>query len=99
MTAGLRLLSQALTLGARMTHTSGPTARADRPWQQGATTAQLLYHPVTVYDLFLAYRVHKRAALNISLQNLTDRYYLDPLAQSYMPAPGRTLRVGLQAWF
>ncbi|CCN18865.1 TonB-dependent receptor [Bordetella bronchiseptica] len=99
VTAGLRLLNQALTLGARMTHTSGPTARADRPWQQGATTKQLFYHPVTVYDLFLAYRVHKRAALNISLQNLTDRYYLDPLAQSYMPAPGRTLRVGLQAWF
>lgn len=99
MTAGLRLLSQALTLGARMTHTSGPTAKADRPWQQGPTTTQLLYHPVTVYDLFLAYRLHKRATLNVSVQNLTDRYYLDPLAQSYMPAPGRTLRVGLQAWF
>jgi len=27
--------------------------------------------------------------------NLADRYYLDPMSRSYMPAPGRTLRIGL----
>ena len=38
LTAGLRFFDQALTLGGRMTYTSGPTATADKPWQVGATT-------------------------------------------------------------
>ncbi|MCP2052010.1 UNVERIFIED_ORG: outer membrane receptor protein involved in Fe transport [Pseudomonas fluorescens] len=50
-------------------------------------------------DLFLNYKLQEDASLNVSLQNVTDRYYLDPLAQSFMPAPGRTLRVGVQAKF
>lgn len=52
-----------------------------------------------LFDLFLKYKLFEHTELNASLQNLTDRYYLDPLAQSFMPSPGRTLRVGMQAKF
>ncbi|WP_308463286.1 TonB-dependent receptor [Pseudomonas aeruginosa] len=99
LTAGLRFFDQALTLGGRMTYTSGPTATADKPWQVGATTPQIEYRSVQLFDLFLKYKLFEHTELNASLQNLTDRYYLDPLAQSFMPAPGRTLRVGMQAKF
>lgn len=99
LTAGLRFFNQALTLGGRMTYTSGPTATADKPWQVGATTPQIEYRSVQLFDLFLKYKLFDHTELNASLQNLTDRYYLDPLAQSFMPAPGRTLRVGMQAKF
>ena len=58
-----------------------------------------MYRAVTLYDLFLTYKVLEHAELNLSVQNLTDRYYLDPLAQSFMPAPGRTWRLGVQARF
>ncbi|GEM_PF-4851890 len=37
--------------------------------------------------------------VSLSVQNLTNRYYLDPLAQSFMPAPGRTVRIGMQTRF
>ncbi|WP_265532876.1 TonB-dependent receptor [Pseudomonas saponiphila] len=99
LTTGLRFFDQSLTLGTRITYTSGPTVTADKPWQTGATTPQLNYREVALVDLFLNYKLKEDASLNVSLQNLTDRYYLDPLAQSFMPAPGRTLRVGMQAKF
>ncbi|WP_041652608.1 TonB-dependent receptor [Achromobacter xylosoxidans] len=99
LTTGLRFFNETLTVGGRMTYTSGPTAKADKPWQTGATTPQLVYHQVTLFDLFLNYKLREHTVVNVSLQNLTDRYYLDPLAMSFMPAPGRTLRVGLQTRF
>ena len=99
LTTGMRFFDQSLTLGTRISYSSSPTVTADKPWQTGATTQQLVYGEVTLVDLFLNYKLKDHTQLNVSLQNLTDRYYLDPLAQSFMPAPGRTLRVGLQTTF
>ena len=59
----------------------------------------MVYREVALVDLFLNYKVQDHTQLNVSLQNLTDRYYLDPLAQSFMPAPGRTMRVSMQTKF
>ncbi|WP_430443315.1 MAG: TonB-dependent receptor domain-containing protein [Pseudomonas piscis] len=99
LTTGMRFFDQSLTLGTRVTYTSGPTVTADKPWQVGATTKQMNYREVALVDLFLNYKLKDEASLHVALQNLTDRYYLDPLALSFMPAPGRTLRVGMQAKF
>lgn len=99
LTAGLRFFNETLTLGGRMAYTSGPTVKADQPWQETPTTKQLVYHPVTLFDLFMTYRLRERVMVSLSVQNLTNRYYLDPLAQSFMPAPGRTVRIGMQTRF
>lgn len=99
LVTGLRFFNEALTVGGRMTYTSGPTAKADQPWQTGATTPQLEYLRVTLFDLFVNYRLRDRLDVNLAVQNLTDRFYLDPLAQSFMPAPGRTVFLGMQAKF
>ncbi|CAI8805945.1 TonB-dependent receptor domain-containing protein [Pseudomonas chlororaphis] len=99
LTSGLRFFDQSLTVGGRATYTSGPTVKADENWQTGATTPQLVYREVALFDLFLNYKLKEHTQLSVSLQNLTDRYYLDPLAQSFMPAPGRTLRVGVLTKF
>lgn len=96
---GVRLLDETLVLGGRMVYSSGPTETLDKPWQTGATTPQIEYRSVSVFDLFLSYKLFESTELRASLQNLTDRYYLDPLAQSMMPAPGRTMRLGVQAKF
>ncbi|WP_198027481.1 TonB-dependent receptor [Aquamicrobium defluvii] len=47
----------------------------------------------------MSYRLREDTILNASVHNITDRYYPDPLAQSYMPAPGRTFRAGLTLRF
>ncbi|MCF5104375.1 TonB-dependent receptor, partial [Pseudomonas proteolytica] len=99
LTSGLRFFGQTLTVGGRLTYTSGPTVTADKSWQTGATTPQLVYREVALVDLFLNYKWQDHTNLNVSLDNLTNRYYLDPLAQSFMPAPGRTLRMGLVTKF
>ncbi|NNA69245.1 TonB-dependent receptor [Pseudomonas gessardii] len=99
LTTGLRFFDQTLTVGGRLTYTSGPTVTADKLWQTGATTPQLVYREVALFDLFLNYKWQDHTQVNVSLQNLTDRYYLDPLAQSFMPAPGRTLRMGVVTKF
>jgi outer membrane receptor for monomeric catechols len=44
---------------------------------------------VAVYDAFLSYKVHDNLIVSAALHNITDRYYLDLLAQSMMPAPVR----------
>ncbi|MBB6464574.1 outer membrane receptor protein involved in Fe transport [Aminobacter lissarensis] len=56
---------------------------------------QLFYRPVRVVDAFASYKLRDDAVVNVSVENLTNRYYLDPLAQSFMPAPGRTFRASL----
>jgi len=98
-TLGGRLFDDKLVIGSRLTHTSGPTAEMKQEWQVSATTPQLYYHPVTLVDAFASYQFNDHAQLNASITNLTDRYYLDPLAQSFMPAPGRTFRLGFASQF
>ncbi|WHS30520.1 TonB-dependent receptor [Brucella sp. NM4] len=99
LTLGSRFFEEKLILGGRMTYTSGPTEEITEPWQTGATTPQLVYQPVAIFDAFMSYKLRDDAILNASVQNITDRYYLDALAQSFMPAPGRTYRAGLTVKF
>lgn len=99
LSVGTRLLDERLTLGGRMSYTSGPTETLDQPWNKGRTADQLEYKAVTIVDAFMSYEIRENAVFNASVSNLTDRYYLDPLAQSYMPAPGRTFRAGLTMKF
>ena len=99
LTAGTRLLGRKLTLGGRVTHTDGPIATMDKPYHKVVTTYQKHYKKVTTVDLFSEYKIGKNASLNFGVTNLTNRYYLDPLAQSYIPAPGRNWTIGFEAKF
>ena len=96
LTLGTRLLDQRLVLGGRYTYSAAAMNTLNKPWQTGATTPQMKYQSVGIIDLFADYKINQHAALNFSLQNLANRYYLDPLALSYMPAPGRTISLGFK---
>jgi len=92
-------LEEKLVVGTRVTHTTGPTEKITQECQVFATTPQIYDHPVTLLDAFLSYQFNEHASLNVSMTNITDRYYLDPLAQSFMAAPGRTSRLGFITQF
>lgn len=47
-------------------------------------------------DAYLSYKIDKDLTINFSGHNLTNQYYIDPLTRSFMPAPGRTFRIGFQ---
>ncbi len=99
-TLGARLLQQDLTLGTRIVRNSAPLHRLDQPWNTNAYTTLQQYYPATlIVDLFASYKLRKNTQLNVAVDNLGDRYYLDPLALSPMPAPGRSLRVDLSLTF
>lgn len=95
LTAGTRLFDQRLILGGRMVRNSGPISKLDKAWNVGLSAIQQLYHPASVYDLFATVKVGERITLDANLDNVGDKYYLDPLSLAVVPAPGRTFRLAL----
>ena len=55
--------------------------------------------PTAVVDAYLRYRINKNITAELVGTNLTNRYYMDPFSRSFMPAPGRTIRVGITGKF
>ena len=46
-----------------------------------------------------SYRMSDRVSVDFSLDNVTDRYYLDALSLGLIPAPGRTARLAVTLQF
>ena len=55
--------------------------------------------PTAVVDAYLRYRINKNITAELVGTNLTNRYYMDPFSRSFMPAPGRTVRIGITGKF
>ncbi|MDP8032826.1 TonB-dependent receptor [Pasteurella atlantica] len=59
----------------------------------------MYWQPVLTVDAYAKYKYSKNVTLEFVGTNLTDRYYLDPMTRSMIPAPGRTFKLGLTASF
>ncbi|MDW5418346.1 TonB-dependent receptor [Iodobacter sp. CM08] len=97
-TFGARLMDQKLTMGLRASYVSGPlnTQEKDAPWQDYSGTAvQIKTLPYSLVDLFASYKINADTRVDMTIDNATDRYYLDPLSLSLMPGPGRTVRLSM----
>lgn len=95
LTLGSRLFDERLTFGTRVVHNAGPISKLDKDWNVGLSAIQQLYRPTTLVDLFASWSFNDQLSVEAGVDNLTDRYYLDPLALGVMPAPGRTARLAL----
>jgi hemoglobin/transferrin/lactoferrin receptor protein len=93
-TGGLRFFDNALVLGTRLTFV-GERAGPD----PGGFIPSAVWPATTLVDLFASYQLNDTWKFNASAANLTDRYYLEPLTVSSIAAPGRTIRLGLEARF
>lgn len=106
---GGRFMNERLELGTRLHYHSKPINNGGYAKTYGdsiswsVTTMQynvpLEWKPVTTVDAYLNYKIGKDITATVAGTNLTNRYYLDPLTRTLMPAPGRALRVGLKAKF
>ncbi|WP_313460825.1 TonB-dependent receptor [Stenotrophomonas sp.] len=94
-TLGSRLFDERLSFGTRVVHNAGPISKLDKEWNVGLSAIQQLYQPATIVDVFASWQASQKLALDFNVDNLTDRYYLDPLALGVMPAPGRVMRLAL----
>ncbi len=99
-TLGTRLLGNKLTLGARGTFMGkrNATPEFNDDTAQGMN-AVVAWHSYTLWDLFASYRATDRVRLDFSIDNVTDRYYLDALSLGLVPAPGRTARLSVSVQF
>ncbi|WP_312787182.1 TonB-dependent receptor [Stenotrophomonas indicatrix] len=95
LTLGSRLFDERLTFGTRVVHNAGPISKLDKDWNVGLSAIQQLYRPTTLVDLFASWSFNDQLSVEAGVDNLTDRYYLDPLALGVMPAPGRTARLAV----
>lgn len=96
-----KLMQERLTLGGRVQHT-GPRAigHGDVTAQgAGQFVALVDWKPYTLTDLFADYRVTDRLTASFRVENLFDRYYMDPLGLVTQPGPGRTVSFSLTQQF
>jgi hemoglobin/transferrin/lactoferrin receptor protein len=105
---GGRFLQKRLEVGSRLTwyggydnpqldaFISGPVA--DRISGYGLNVPYTWGEILTV-DAYVKFRLNDRYSAELVGTNLNDRYYLDPLSRSLMPAPGRTVRLSLTGRF
>jgi hemoglobin/transferrin/lactoferrin receptor protein len=96
-TLGVRLLDEKLTVGGRVNYVGERMTRmtpdplfpfVGMPWV-----------PYTVVDAFTQWKISEDLTFDVSAENLLDRYYVDALNRTDMPAPGRTIRASLTGKF
>ncbi len=87
LTLGVRLLDRKLTLGSRM------TIAGERSLARSSNYTVSDWAAYKVLDLFGSYKVNDHSTIDFSIENVTDRFYVDALTDAKMPAPGRTARV------
>ena len=93
LTLSQALLDDKLTVGSRVSYTGKRAIGHGRVTDQGMSQfiSQVKWTPHTLIDLYADYKVNSYLTASMTLENLTDRYYVDPLSVSNVPGPGRTL--------
>ncbi len=102
---GMRLMGDRLELGGRVTYHSSAENEDEQQWidehyrYTGYLNEAYNLESVLVYDAYATYEINNVFKLNAGVNNITDEYYLDPLARTTLPAPGRIFKLGLTARF
>ena len=109
---GSRFLANRLETGVRLHYHSRVYENRNDAWQphynifnqyRGTNHKpqynDMRWQPVAVWDAYLRYKIGKNLTAELVGSNLTNRYYLDPMSRSYLPAPGRTIRIGITGKF
>lgn len=92
-----KLFNEKLDLGGRLSYRSNRAIPHSAANAAGAALfiEQIEWRPYALIDLSATYQVTDWASVDLQVQNLTDRFYVDPLSLITVPGPGRTLRASL----
>ncbi|MFT4089484.1 MAG: TonB-dependent receptor [Asticcacaulis sp.] len=97
LSGGLYFFDKRLNLGGRVTHTGKRLAPLVRDGSFFFSTKS--WAPYTIGDLYANWKVTDTIGLDFTVENVGDRYYVDALNNSDMPAAGRTYRLNLTSQF
>ncbi|MBG5975069.1 TonB-dependent receptor [Proteus mirabilis] len=103
---GTRWLNDKLELGSRWLYSS-EVENKDEKWFKenlpnsyfGINNNPMRWAKVFTIDAYATYQYSPNLSFEITGSNLLNEYYIDPLTRSGMPAPGRSLRLGVTAQF
>ncbi|MBB6688589.1 TonB-dependent receptor [Proteus mirabilis] len=103
---GTRWLNDKLELGSRWLYSS-EVENKDEKWLKenlpnsyfGINNNPMRWAKVFTIDAYATYQYSPNLSFEITGSNLLNEYYIDPLTRSGMPAPGRSLRLGVTAQF
>lgn len=95
LTLGTHQFDQHLTAGTRVSYTGHrPTLK-----RAGNLIPVVDWGSYVLVDVFANYRINDHVALDLTVDNLTDRYYMDAMTLGLMASPGRTMRLGFTVNF
>lgn len=99
---GARFLDEKLTVGSRIQYVGSRFSDGADGSVQTAGVSYIhasKWNPYTLVDVYASYKFNEHASFDFSIDNLTDRYYVDALNAIPVPAPGRTVRVSFTTKF
>ncbi|WKT00555.1 TonB-dependent receptor [Gallibacterium salpingitidis] len=102
---GARFFARKLEIGTRwLYHSKAKNKDEDRLWKlkvldDGVWNRPMSWQPVLTLDAYIKYQFSPNLTMELIGTNLTDRYYLDPMTRSMIPAPGRTVKLEVTARF
>lgn len=105
LTLGKYLYNKKLTLGSRLHYHSDADKGANAHNYGYSNEGTVIFNtPINwsaalTLDGFASYTATDWLTLEISGTNLTNRYYIDPLSRTLMPAPGRALTAKAEVKF
>lgn len=101
LTLSQKLLEERLTVGGRVSHVGPRAAGHGDVTAQGASQfiAVVDWKPYTLVDVFAEYKINDNFTASFRVENLFDRFYVDPLGLVTQPGPGRTFYASLTGSF
>ncbi|WP_162120541.1 TonB-dependent receptor [Photorhabdus bodei] len=95
-----RFLNDNVSANARVSHYGQRSVPAGKPGRGSAPLlAPIIWRPATVADISLTARINKHVEFEFGVDNVFDKYYIQPLSLGYIPSPGRTFRAGITTYF
>ncbi|MFT0545860.1 TonB-dependent receptor domain-containing protein [Allopusillimonas ginsengisoli] len=89
---GTRLMHKKLAIGSRVSYIGSRFAPGISK-NIGVSGVQASnWRPYTLIDVYSSYKLNKHVSFDLTIDNVTDRYYMDAINAALMPAPGRTVR-------
>lgn len=97
LTLSQKLLEERLTVGGRISHIGPRAIGHGDVTAQGASEfiSMVNWKPYTLVDAFAEYKVSDNLTAAVRVENLFDRFYVDPLGLVTQPGPGRTFYASL----
>lgn len=90
------LFDDRLTISGRMNYVGERAAKFETTLSGAQPFIRAIpWEAYTTGDLFVGFKLNKAVTFEASVENITDEYYVEPLSLGRVPAPGRTVRVGI----